>query len=355
MLTIGVLKRFYALFIFIFIAVFRLSAALSLSSDVKIACPGSAIVLDAGTTTDITGHYLAYQWSTDKNTWNNCQSYTVARRIATDMTDNTSVNGVWYRVVDMTDESHPASPEILVERDKSDACAKTCHITSTGDYFSGTDFDPERGVNTPTPQIPSQIVDFFDENDITFTHNDKSPYTVTTDLSDFYNGQEPSLDGGKHNNYYYVYNQNTKGSTPFFYRFLCSTYAGKNYRYTMRFYVMKTQYNCGGSAAIKLETGHGNQTTDRGSIVIIDDATGDTIGHPVINTTFGQTNLGLGNAPVGKLLRIEVNYYGYFPVDRYDPNTGKYNGLEYFTLDPYFQQFDGCFKVAIDYISAEIE
>ena len=352
MLKIGGVKRLSALTFFIVLSVIRVSAAMSLSSDVKMACPGEAIVLDAGGTTS--GHYLAYKWSLDQVTWYDCQSHTVARRIATDMTDNPSANGVYYKVVDVTDASN-SSPVIFVEKDKSDACAKTCHITSTGDYFSGTDFDPERGVNSKSPQIPEQIVDFFDENDITFTHTDKSAYTITNDLRNFFNDQEPALDEGKRNNYYYVYDENTKGSTPFFYRFLCSTYAGKNYRYTMRFYVMKTQYNCGGSAAIKLETGHGNQTTDRGSIVIIDDATGDTIGKPEINTTFGQTNLGLGSAPVGKLLRIEVNYYGYFPVDKYDPNTGKYNGLEYFTLDPYFQQFDGCFKVAIDYISAEIE
>ncbi|MCQ2192970.1 MAG: gliding motility-associated C-terminal domain-containing protein [Paludibacteraceae bacterium] len=355
MMAVGKFKRLFALLLFVALSVLRAAATLTLSSDVDLACPGEAIVLSVSTTSEHNGHWFGYKYSYDKSKWEYVQSMTRLNHIATDMSTDASVTKVYYQVFD--DDLNEGSNIIEVEKNTSAECSKTCHQTSTGDYFSGTDFNPESGITSTKPTIPSEIVDFFGENDIEFSCNECGDYSISTNLSSLYGTMSPSLDDKSGNpNYYYIYNINPSNNKPFTYKFKCSTYVGKNYRYTMRFYLMKTNPDCGGSASIKLETGHGNQTTDRCAIDIIDDATGEVMDSMYITETFGLINLGLGDSKyANKLLRVEVNYYGHFPDDKYDRRTGQYNGLPYFTLNPMFQQFDGCFRTAIDYISAEIE
>ncbi|MCB9017856.1 MAG: hypothetical protein H6544_04570 [Prevotellaceae bacterium] len=321
--------------------------AQTISADETSACENDPVVLKAE---GFASSVKAIDWlrSTDGTNWTTVRS--TSGNVGTFVDDMPGM-AVRYKAKDQNSATITNTVTVTL----STNCAAICHTTSTGDYFSGTDFDPESGVTTPTPAIPSEVVNYFEENDITLI-SQNSTYEVTTDLSSQFGSYVPSLDEGGNSNYYYMYTNPPSSSQPFEYRFKCSTYVGKHYRYTMRFYLLKKSDNCGGSAKIKLETGHGNQTTDRATLDIYDDAADVKMKSLDITETFGSTDLNIGGSDyANKLLRVEITYYGYFPDDKYDPNSGTYNGLQYFTLKPLFQQFDGCFALAIDYISAEIE
>ena len=80
---------------------------------------------------------LTYYKSDDNKTWTVLKQTRDAKS-ADDMDDKPYV---YYYVQDMTTKI--VSNVITVKRnDNSVVCGKTCHISSTGEYYSGTDFDP---------------------------------------------------------------------------------------------------------------------------------------------------------------------------------------------------------------------
>lgn len=263
-----------------------------------------------------------------------------------------------FGVVENKKDFDPQKCPTVTVKNTTD-CPKECHTTSTGDYFNGTDFDPVTNPkpSTSTPAIPNGVENYFEDNDIRWTRIGGASYNVTNNVSSLF-GTTPSMDKGGNNNFYYAYTNNIGAEAPFQYEFKCSAYEGKYYRFKMRLYLKKKDNNCGSSAKLKLETGHGNQTDDKALIMMYDDADVSKSPKPLdsmfINKTFGEIDLRLGDSKYNnKLIRMEIEYYGYFPTD--GGTDGKYNGLTHYTFKPLFQQFEGCFALAIDYISAEFE
>lgn len=326
-------------------------AGLTISAKSSQACPGYPIEITSSKTDPHSGNYAMLQYRLNgSGAWiNSAEVATKDKDFIADMDVNAST--MQFRLVDCGDDGHlttTVSNTVTVSKQTVD-CPITCHLSSTGDYFNGTDFDKENGVTTDYPSIPSQIVDFFEESNVTFISNE-SNYKVSTDLSGVFGDQVPYLDtlgeNKKNANSYYIYTDRPGQSTPFYLNFNAYKYEYKSYRYTMRFYLIKTGGSCGNMFSLKLETGHGNQTNDKATIKIYENKKNTLVKELSINKTFGQILLEVPTEYVGKLLRVEVNYYGTFP-DR--------NGLEDFEFKPLFQQLDGCYKLAIDYISAEME
>lgn len=327
------------------------NAEISISTKNNQACPGYPIEISATKTGTHTGNYTMLQYRLEgSNTWvDNAEIPTKDNLFVADMDVNASK--MYFRLVDCGTDGHPTatiSNTVTISKQTVD-CPISCHQSSTGDYFNGTDFDKEHGVSTDHPSIPSQIVDFFEESNVTFISNENN-YKVSTDLSSVFGSQIPYLDtlgdNKKNANSYYIYTDQPGQSSPFFLNFNAYKYEFKSYRYTMRFYLIKTGASCGNMFSLKLETGHGNQTTDRARIRIYENQKNALVKELDISNTFGQIKLNVPSEYVGKLLRVEVNYYGTFP---------ERNGLEYFSFKPLFQQLDRCYKLAIDYISAEME
>ena len=240
---------------------------------------------------------------------------------------------------------------------KGTDCVPECHKSSTGDFINGTDFNKlPQYESLEKPSIPQQIESFFPEYNVGF-ENLYSNYKVTKDLTQTFDGKLPIKDGGRHENSYYVFTNNLSQTHPFRYIYPCKIFHGKDYRLVMRMYVMRKNASCKATnAALKLETEQGQQTTDRAKIIIVDDKEDKIIREKYITKDYGLVDFDLSdNSLVNKLLRVDVTFYGHFPDDKYDPRTGEYNGLENWVLKPFFQQFDGCFTVAIDYLSAEVE
>jgi hypothetical protein len=375
MIKMGKLKRAFVLLLFTTFSVVTASA-LSLSVDETTVCPGSALLLTAtgGTSNGV----LTYYKSDDNKTWTVLKQ-TRDTKSADDM-DNTA--HVYYYVQDVT--TKVVSNVITVTRnDNAAVCGKTCHISSTGDYYSGTDFDPVDPTNASSAKIPSDVINYFDENGVgCFTSGGlgSSAYHITNDLSKFFgnSGITPALDStNKHTNYYYAIDQSGLNSPIITLCYPASdAQTGKSYRYTMRFYVYPgdancTHYNsywngkknvdtticvcpCDGNrwtnTSINARTGQGRVTADTIEAWAYNDATGALLGHvvapeeDVARVPFTTLIPNIGKM-CGDLIRIEMVFYGKFP----NPN-----GLSHFQFSAEFAQFEcTSAKVAVDYVSAD--
>lgn len=337
------------------------TGSLELISDETKVCGGGGIFLTVKGATY--GNYLLYQEKHDDGEWKDASSsVTLKTSFGTSMP--VDVDYVYYRVID--DKTKEISNVVTVERDKSKECSKICHTTSTGDQFTGTDFDPA----CPQPSIPNCVISHFNDYDITFDKAGEGGigdnYVITNDLLSFL-GQTPSLDqaanvSGK--NYYYTM-ENPNGAicmisfSPF-----AENVLGSPYKYHMRLYI---QFNpnakkgdctnlksAWGNASIIARTYFGMQTNDYLEAVAYDDKSGSVltqngkfsrqIGSDVARVYLREL-MNLDTVSPNRLIRLEVTYYGWFPDDR--------NGLNAFPFVPTFEQFD-CSKVAVDYISADI-
>jgi hypothetical protein len=375
MIKMGKLKRAFVLLLFTTFSVVTASA-LSLSVDETTVCPGSALLLTAtgGTSNGV----LTYYKSDDNKTWTILKQ-TRDTKSADDM-DNTA--HVYYYVQDKM--TKVVSNVITVTRnDNAAVCGKTCHISSTGEYYSGTDFDPVDPTNASSAKIPSDVINYFDENGVgCFTSGGlgSSAYHITNDLSKFFgnSGITPALDStNKHTNYYYAIDQSGLNSPIITLCYPASdAQTGKSYRYTMRFYVYPgdancTHYNsywngkknvdtticvcpCDGNrwtnTSINARTGQGRVTADTIEAWAYNDATGALLGHvvapeeDVARVPFTTLIPNIGKM-CGDLIRIEMVFYGKFP----NPN-----GLSHFQFSAEFAQFEcTSAKVAVDYVSAD--
>ncbi|MDD5995665.1 MAG: hypothetical protein PUC42_02020, partial [Bacteroidales bacterium] len=310
-----------------------------ITSDIQSACPGEAIEFtQAGFTA------AAIDW----------ERYDGSKWVKEDQIKATSHFVIEMGNTEMTIRAKAGSQvsnEITISR--STDCKNSCIQSSTGDFITGTDFD-RKNTSETTPAIPGGIESYFSDYGVIFSRNSDHGYYVTNDLGSTFGGEYPILDNGKKENSYYVYSENTQGSTPFTYKYPCKEFHGQNYRLVMRMYVMKKSNCSAPSAKIKLQTGHGEQTKDR-AIMKIYDNKNQLIRKAEVLRTYGEVDLGISDKYAGQLLRIDVTFYGYFPEDRYQPAEGKYNGLVYYIMEPLLQQFDRCYTVAIDYLSAEVE
>lgn len=254
-------------------------------------------------------------------------------------------------------------------------CKSECKQTSTGDFYVGTDFDPNK---ENASRIPEDVVSHFADYEIDFGSTNFSKYWLNNNASDFF-GQDPSLDVsadvvGK-NNYLFAQGRVDNPDGSFMdgeindnitsLRFQVwddkpdpnkNGVRGKSYRYKMRMYIQadkchNTIENAWANAKFKAETMHGKQSSDCIEAYAYDNETGTELGHFIVENgaewIMFKDVFDISAINTYTLIRFEVTFYGSFP---YDANRG----LDYFTFTPRFEQF-GCAKLALDYISAEIE
>ena len=305
---------------------------------------------------------LSYQWflSSDGTNWTPRGTITVP--------SNTFLMGNGDLYVKVDAHAKDVDGVVLFTRDfqtkltqKEDCRLVECHQTTTGEYFGGTDFNLQKGAGgvdwNRTP--PTGLEEYFSEQGILFSGlsgDIKSQRELNIPL------YIDSVRGVNPNNNFYVKDHVNKDF--FTIRFPRTRFQGSHYRFTMRFYmIMPEGVNCKIDEQGKMiaRTGHGTQTNDYLEFALYEDQANRLIVKrtitPQINGNNGQndaTKFVYGqyiadNYVSGKLniFRFEMTYYGYLPV--------KDDGPEYYSFDPYFEQFSDCAMLAVDYISAEVE
>lgn len=263
----------------------------------------------------------------------------------------------------MVNQEVPSQKTNSVSVTVSNDCEAVCHTTSTGDYFLGTDFNPTNGnpssINWGTTP-PGNLISYFQDNNIRFWRfNGGGNGSVERNWT--YAGQVPYLDrdpdADPYNNYYYVFRPNDcSDGTPFKLGFPRRDFANKYYRFVMRMYVDLSGCSDRSSldrAMMNIRTDFGNDSYNAIDIDVYNDANNQKIGTysygrrgHLDNTIIGSGQYSvLATASNVKYFRIEVTFYGQFLGNQ-----------EEFVLYPQFQQWsNSCAKVAIDYISAEVE
>lgn len=353
-----------------------LIACVSLTASSTNVCPNEAVALD------YTGGQFAengrFEEKKDGPAWhilkefnNNSITQWILNESEKDFSIRVTLNYGYYG----TNLKALSSNEVNIKL-RTD-CKTECLTTSTGDYYVGTDFDPNKANAS---QIPEDVESHFGDYEIGFEKTKFSGYWLGNDASSFF-GQDPALDVaadvvGKNN---YLFAQGNKYHEDGTFengeinddivklRFQVwdhrpdvnkSGVKGKSYRYKMRMYIQADQCHvpiseAWANARFKPETEHGRQSNDCIEAFAYDNATGKELGHTVVSVNDGQSWINfkdvidINSVETYSLIRFEVTFYGSFPSN---PNEG----LNHFVFTPRFEQF-GCVKLALDYISAEIE
>ncbi|MEE1177020.1 MAG: hypothetical protein U0K71_08445, partial [Paludibacteraceae bacterium] len=241
-------------------------------------------------------------------------------------------------------------------------CKEDCKTTSTGDYYEGTDFDPSQ-LNSG--KIPEGVQHHFADRDITFNEGDIKNYWIGTNAQEFF-GQTPYLDQNiTPNSNYYMFCENPNDRIVSL-GFPAYKYKNSSYTYKMRLYLQVGQ-NCDQPISQKwdqakfiVRTEQGTVTRDCLEIIAYDNEGNPLKGskNPVVNgkvepvviegtdtrITFPEF-MDITALKTYDIIRIEIQFYGMFP-NKNDPPV--------FIFKPMFEQF-GCAKVAVDYISAQVE
>ena len=241
-------------------------------------------------------------------------------------------------------------------------CKAECLTTTTGDYYVGTDFDPSQESGSYN-KIPKDVEQHFGENGIIFDGtpgfrpiSEGGSYWLGTNTEDFF-GQVPALDAGLPsgaNHYLFCENPNDNIVSL---KFKGSDVWGQDYQFKMRVYLQfshecnRTAKEVWQDAKFIPRTGHGKVTHDHVRVTTYDNKN-NLIHEAVVRDNQSSEGwvlfrdiMPLQNINKNDLIRVEIEYFGSFPNDR---------NYKEFTFEPRFEQFS-CGKVAIDYISAEIE
>ncbi len=341
-----------------------LISCVSLTADETLVCPGTSIKFEAfGGQFAKTGYFerkegsrwtLVKQFSIDSKNDKQGEIYALGDK-------DFSFRAV-FTYGDYYDHNNDKSSvtnevDIKIRTD----CKSKCLTTSTGDYYVGTDFDPS---NSDPHVIPNDIVSHFGDYNIDLLEGDlkAGDYWLGTDVEGFF-GQVPYNDmvagvGGK-NNYLFCQNPNQR---------ICelkfspvSEFVGQFYKYKMRLYLQKERdCDIDQNAKFKARTGQGKVTVDHlygaayrnsdGSL--IREAEGFEEGDMTL--AFAQL-INQEDIKDYDMIKVEIVFDGQFPLDeKFDPVRNQWNGLTAFSFMPEFAQMK-CWKVALDYISAEIE
>ena len=241
-------------------------------------------------------------------------------------------------------------------------CKAECLTTTTGDYYQGTDFNPSQESGSYT-KIPDDVEQHFGENGITFDgtpgfrpKSEGGSYWLGTGTEEFF-GQVPALDAGLPSGAnYYLFCEDPNDNIVSL-KFKGSDVWGQDYQFKMRVYLQfsqncqKTADDVWANAKFVPRTGHGKVTHDHVRVTTYDN-NNKLIHEAVVRDNQSSEGwvmfrdiLPLSQIKKNDLIRVEIEYFGSFPNDQ---------SYKEFTFEPRFEQFS-CGKVAVDYISAEIE
>ena len=304
------------------------------------ACPGNPIVLQAsGFDTDVT--------TVDFYRSKNGGAFEVVGSAI-------GADGVFVYVDDMGDTNYSyyakaggkQSNVVTVNQAPENECASSCHTTTTGDYYLGTDFNPKQGCGENFAFNLECVENHFAENKITFEGKQSGKVQIWDHKTDM-----DSVAGVVGKNYYYVFNPTE--SQPFTLTFDLNTYNYKTFRFSMRLYLdLSGCTNFDDQAKMNFRTTFGNEVDFNVDAYFYNGKTGEYIDkHSVTeHGQVGSNNIGrffkdaikAGN----NLLRVELVFYGMF-LDR--------NHNTQLQIWPLFQQWNNCAEVAVDYISGEAQ
>lgn len=326
-----------------------LIACVSLTSSSDNVCPNQAVAFD------YTGGQFAdkgkFEQKKDGPAWHNLKDFPdnsinqwIINESEKDFSVRVSLDYSYYNTTSATLSTDPISVTL-----RSD-CKANCLTTTTGEYYVGTDFDPNKA---DPHKIPQDVINHFGDYNIELREADVKNYWLGSDAHSFF-GQDPMDDVsagvvGK-NNYMFCQNPNDRICELIFSP--VSEFLGKPYTYKMRMYLQKEK-DCkiDENAKFKARTGQGKQTIDKLKGAAYLNSTGELLktaeGYEEGDMTLSFKQLmDFSTLKDYDVIKVEITFEGRFPDSP--------NGLREFSFFPEFAQMS-CWKVAIDYISAEVE
>ncbi len=307
------------------------------------ACPGNPIVLQVTGVPDGISTVDFYR-STNGTTFTVAGSALGSDGVFVYVDDMKETNYYYYAQFSSTKTN-----TVTVNQAPADECASSCHTTTTGEYYLGTDFNPKPGNEDKFLFDLDKVENHFKDNGITFVGSSSGMVKKWDKVTDM-----DSVKGVVGDNYYYVYKVSSGSSTPFKLTFDRAKYYGKTFRFSMRLYL--NLENCTEfekQSKMNFRTQFGNSVRLCVDASVYDGEKGTHLktypetcgnGHLDNNLVLGSdVNTFLANG--NKLLRMEFVFYGEF-------KTQNQEDLEIY---PEFQQWSGCAEVAVDYISGEAQ
>ena len=307
------------------------------------ACPGNPIVLQVTGVPDGIRTVDFYR-STNGTTFTVAGSALGSDGVFVYVDDMKETNYYYYAQFSSTKTN-----TVTVNQAPADECASSCHTTTTGEYYLGTDFNPKPGNEDKFSFDLNKVENHFQDNGITFVGSSSGMVQKWDKVTDM-----DSLKGVVGDNYYYVYNVSNGSSTPFKLTFDRAKYYGKTFRFSMRLYLnLENCTSFESQAKMNFRTQFGNSVRLCVDASIYDGKKGthlktypDVCGNGHLDNNLvlgGDVNSFLNNG--NKLLRMEFVFYGEF-------RTQNEEALEIY---PEFQQWSNCAEVAVDYISGEAQ
>lgn len=338
--------------------------ALVITAENETVCPNEGVILNSSLSSA-----SSVTWQKNVNgSWVNASAEGSQLKVGVPFIYEMDDHDVEFRAIEKSGTTIVAESNVI-KITKGTDCVPECHSSATGDFITGTDFDP---TGSNSGKLEQDVENFFGEYTLEFSKND-CPYSIGG-LQSSFGSYTPSIDdsvkkktSGKYENYFMnLTNPNCKVVTISFpanpdvcgngYDHHGLSYRNQHYRFVMRAYVKPT-CKLDGNAAFRARTGHGTVTDDRMDVELYDDVTGELLGskrdlqsaNNVAEVKFGSlTNV--GSLPMSggdyHMLRFEMTFYGYMPYVN--------EGLKHYEFTPEFAQLS-CAKVSIDYISAEVE
>ena len=338
--------------------------ALVITAENGTVCPNEGVILNSSLASS-----SSVTWQKKENgKWVNASEEGSQLKVGVPFIYEMDDSDVTFRAVEKLGTKVVDSSNVITIIKGTD-CVPECHSSATGDFITGTDFDP---TGSNSGRLEQDVENFFGEYTLEFSKS-ACGYTIGG-LQSSFGSYIPRIDksvkektGGMYENYFMnLTNPNCNVVEIRFpahptdcdkgYNHHGVSYRRQNYRFVMRAYVKPT-CKLDENAAFRARTGHGTVTQDRMDVELYDDKTGKLLGYQhdltssnyVAEAKFSElTNV--RNLPMTdgeyNMLRFEITFYGYMPYVN--------EGLSHYTFTPEFAQLS-CAKVSIDYISAEVE
>lgn len=313
------------------------------------ACVDEPIVLNASAVNSSVGNAVNVFRSYDGgNKWTAIGTATKDNSGIYTFVEDMVSQQVMYQFVDQNNSSLKSnSVTVNVSYD----CPEICHVTTTGEYYLGTDFNPSDGCNERDINFRNNnycLENHFEANGIRFVGC--SGGSVVKGWKETDKDRAANVIG---KNYYYVFKGGNCENTPFKLTFDRGRYLNKTFRFTMRLYLDLS--GCGSfdsQAKMNFRTSFGNPVDLCVDAELFDGNTGARLGeyNKCANGQHLDNQLVLGgdiwsryHAQGHNLIRMEFIFYGQF----------KTRNQEQLEIYPEFQQWPSCATIAVDYISGE--